>query len=111
MTITLRTPPPDFKPIASAEDGGVVKFFGRVNNGTANGDSVTSGDYVSLDEDVISGEEDTPPVMTLNISVPDAAGSDEGVQIQVIYYETSGIEYIQGGDPCFDDPDNTTPSN
>ena len=23
------------------------------------------------------------------------------------YYETSGIEYIQGGDACFDDPDDT----
>ena len=31
-----------------------------------------------------------------------------GVQIQVIYYETSEVEYIQGGDTCFDDPDNTT---
>ena len=46
--------------------------------------------------------------MTLNISVPDAADEDEGVQLQVIYYETSGIEYIQGGDKCFDDPDNTS---
>ena len=63
------------------------------------------GVYVSLDEDVISGAPGTPPVMTLNISVPDATGSD--VQIQVIYYETSGIEYIQGGDKCFDDPDDT----
>ena len=24
---------PDFKPIASAEDGGLVKFFGRVDDG------------------------------------------------------------------------------
>ena len=27
------------------------------------------------------------------------------VQIQVIYYETSGIEYIQGGEKCYPDPD------
>ena len=107
-----------FKPIASAENRGVVKFFGRVHDGldeTEGGDGIAGfgpfrdiGAYVSLDEDVISGEEDTPPVMTLNISVPDAASADEGVQIQVIYYETSGIEYIQGGDKCFDDPDNTS---
>ncbi len=97
---------PDFKPIASAEDGGVVKFFGRVKRGTADyGEFGDISANVSLDEDVISGAPGTPPVMTLNISVPDAAGSD--VQIQVIYYETSGIEYILGGDKCFDDPDDT----
>ena len=97
---------PDFKPIASAEDGGLVKFFGRVNLGAGFGDFGDIGDYVSLDEDVISGGPGTPPVMTLNISVPDAANGE--VQIQVIYYETSGFEYIQGGDKCFDDPDNTS---
>ena len=96
-----------------------MKFFGRVDDGQsvvqtvatiskASAHSREIGKYVSLDEDVISGEEDTPPVMTLNISVPDAAGTGEGVQLQVIYYETSGIEYIQGGDKCFDDPDNTS---
>ncbi len=93
----------DFKPIAP---DGVVKFFGRVNDGLAVG--ATGGDdfanygpfkdigaNVVLDEDVISGEPNEPPVMTLNISVPDAAGAQ--VQIQVIYYETSGIEFIKGG--------------
>ena len=101
-----RTPPPDFKPIASAEAGGVVKFFGRVKVGAGGyGDFEDIGNYISLDEDVISGAPGTPPVTALNISVPDATGSD--VQVQVIYYETSGFEYIQGGDPCFDDPDNT----
>ena len=45
--------------------------------------------------------------MTLNISVPDGAGTDLGrVQIQVIYYETSGIEFIIGGG--VDDDDDTT---
>ena len=84
-----------FKPIAP---DGVVKFFGRVNPGgtdAAYGDFGDIGSYITLDEDVISGEEDEPPVMTLNISVPDAANA--GVQLQVIYYETSGIEFIIGG--------------
>ena len=64
------------------------------------------GSNISLDEDVISGEPNEPPVMTLNISVPDgASGSSGEVQIQVIYYETSGIEYIQGGEKCYPDPD------
>ena len=27
--------------------------------------------YISLDEDVLSGDVNTPPVMTLNVSVPD----------------------------------------
>lgn len=95
----------DFKPIAK---DGVVKFFGRVNDGLG----ATAGDeiegygpfrdlsaFITLDEDVISGEPDEPPVMTLNISVPDPAGaSGQAVQIQLIYYQTSGIEFIQGGD-------------
>ncbi len=92
----------DFKPIAP---DGVVKFFGRVNDGipgTTAGDEIDGyGPFedlsanVVLDEDVISGEPNEPPVMTLNISVPDATGA--AVQIQVIYYETSGIEFIIGG--------------
>ena len=104
----------DFKPIAP---DGVVKFFGRVNDGLAVG--ATGGDdfadygpfkdigaNISLDEDVISGEPDSPPVMTLNISVPDGASGSSGmVQLQVIYYETSGIEYILGGEVCEEDPD------
>ena len=97
----------EFKPIASAENNGVVKFFGRVNPG---GDSGVAGfgpfeeldGYISLDEDVLSGDVNTPPVMTLNVSVPDA--DDAEVDLQVIYYETSGIEYIQGGDKCFRRP-------
>ena len=98
----------DFKPIAP---DGVVKFFGRVNDGmpAPGGDDVNGfgpfkdiGSNIVLDEDVISGEPNSPPVMTLNISVPDAPGA--AVQIQVIYYETSGIEFILGGEPCVDDP-------
>ena len=95
----------DFKPIAP---DGVVKFFGRINPGDASGVAGTYGPFkdigsnVSLDEDVISGEPNSPPVMTLNISVPDAANA--AVQIQVIYYETSGIEFILGGERCVDDP-------
>ena len=93
----------DFKPIAP---DGVVKFFGRINpGGTAAGYGPFQdlGSNIVLDEDVISGEPDSPPVMTLNISVPDA--DNAAVQIQVIYYETSGIEYILGGELCEEDPD------
>ena len=96
----------DFKPIAP---DGVVKFFGRVNDGLAAGvaggdDSDNFGPFkdiganIALDEDVISGEPNEPPVMTLNISVPDGAANSPGmVQLQVIYYETSGFEFIIGG--------------
>ncbi len=91
----------DFKPIAP---DGNVKFFGRVNDGTNLGDFMDLKDFITLDEDVISGETDTPPAMVLQVSVPSPAAAV--VQLQVIYYETSGIEYIQGNDVCFDDPDN-----
>ena len=95
-----------FKPIASAEDGGVVKFFGRVKVGTDEpGPFSDIGNYVSLDEDVISGDVNTQPAMALNVNVP-AAGQSQ-VELQVIYYETSGVEYIEGGDSCFEDPDDT----
>ena len=97
-----------FKPIASAKDGGVVKFFGRVNDGSGLGPFGDIGAYVSLDEDVISGEENTQPAMALNVSVPRGGGSEtSAVELQIIYYETSGIEYIEGNDACFPDPDDT----
>ena len=96
----------DFKPIASAEDNGQVKFFGRVTDAAGDqGPFQDIGAYVSLDEDVISGDVDEPPLMTLNVSVPE--GNLSMVELQLVYYETSGIEYIEGNDPCFDDPDNT----
>ena len=107
--VIFERPPGDtdtpFKPIASAKDGGVVKFFGRVQVGSDLGAFGDIGDYINLDEDVISGEENTQPAMALNVNVPDA--NDSEVQLQVIYYETSGIEYIEGEDACFADPDDT----
>ena len=100
----------DFKPIAP---DGVVKFFGRVDDGLdaddEAGDGIAGygpfkdlGANIVLDEDVIPGEPNEPPVMALNISVPNA--DDAAVQLQVIYYETSGIEFILGGELCVDDP-------
>ena len=98
----------DFKPIASAKDGGVVKFFGQSHDGTQRR-WCDIEDYrrlhLSLDEDVISGDLNTQPAMALNVSVPQ--GVDAAVQLQLIYYETSGFEYIEGNDPCFADPDDT----
>ena len=102
-----------FKPIADPKShGGTVKFFGRVNDGisgTTDGDKVDGalgafqdiGKWVKIDEDVISGETNVAPAMKLNISVP----TDGSVALQLIYYETSGIEYIQGGVKCYDTPD------
>ena len=99
-----------FKPIADPKSqGGTVKFFGRVDDGQDTGGDGVDGDgpfrdigkWVKIDEDVISGDTDVAPAMKLNISVP-TGGS---VQLQLIYYETSGVEYIQGGIQCVDDPD------
>ena len=110
-----RTGDAKFKPIASAKDNGVVKFFGRVDDGvggTETGDKIEGygpfqdiGSFVRLDEDVISGEENTQPAMALNVSVPDSPTAM--VALQVIFYQTSGIEYIEGNDKCFADQDNT----
>ena len=35
------------------------------------------------------------------------ARDNSNVELQVIYYETSGVEYMQGDDKCFADPDAT----
>ncbi len=105
---TATDPAVPFKPIASAKDGGVVKFFGRVNDGGGLDDFGDIGDFISLDEDVISGDLNTQPAMALNVSVPRGGGTDPSVvQLQLIYYETSGFEYIQGYERCFEDPDAT----
>ncbi len=98
-----------FKPIANpATDGGDVKFFGRVNDGGGLSKFGDIGDYISIDEDVISGDVDTQPAMALNVSVPRGGGTETPtVQLQLIYYETSGREYIQGADLCFADPNDT----
>ena len=97
-----------FKPVAKAENNGKVKFFGRVTDAAdVTGPFRDLGNLISLDEDVISGEPDTPPAMTLRVDVPDDSDGDSEVHLQVIYYETSGMEYMQGGDKCFADPDAT----
>ena len=103
-----------YKPIAP---DGVVKFFGRVNDGNAavaeeptaaEGDGIGGpgpfrdiGTWIKIDEDVISGDTDIAPAIKLNVSVPNGGS----VQLQLIYYETSGIEYIEGGIQCVDEPE------
>ena len=119
--------PTVFKPIADPKtQGGKVKFFGRVNDGVdcardltadppvpcADSDGVSGdvgefqdvGKWVKIDEDVISGETDVAPAMKLNVSVPTGGN----VELQLIYYETSGIEYIQGGVRCTETPEKET---
>lgn len=104
-----------YKPIAP---DGTVKFFGRVDDGIDNlteGDRVDNtlgdfgpfrdiGNWIKIDEDVISGDTNIAPAIKLNVSVP-RGGS---IQLQLIYYETSGVEYIQGGIPCYDAPEDAT---
>ena len=79
-----------FKPIAP---NGVVKFFGRIQESGRSYDPFKDiGNNVRLDEDVISGESGTP-AMVLNVDVP----SGGMVDLQVIYYETSDLEDLDGG--------------
>ncbi len=88
-----------FQPIAPK---GVVKFFGCVDStdttgGCDNGEGNNFKDIggnVKLDEDVISGESNVAPAMVLNVSVP--TGGE--VQLQVVYYETSAVENLVGGE-------------
>ncbi|MCY4474180.1 MAG: hypothetical protein OXC83_01950 [Chloroflexi bacterium] len=97
------TPPVHYKPIAP---DGTVKFFGRVSD---NGDTTIDpdekfqdiGTWIKIDEDVISGDTNVAPAIKLNVSVPNGGA----VQLQLIYYETSGVEYIQGGFKCVDEPE------
>lgn len=96
----------DYKPIADPKQGGVVKFFGRVstNDATFTDDGeefMDIGKWVKIDEDVVSGDTNVQPAIKLNVNVP----NNGAVQLQVIFYETSGIEYIQGGIQCEDTPE------
>lgn len=92
-----------YKPIAPDGD---VKFFGRVS---ADGDTTFDidekfqdiGKWVKRDEDVISGDTNIAPAIKLNVSVP----NDGAVALQLIFYQTSGVEYIEGGIQCVDDPE------
>ena len=98
--------PASFKPIASQANRGVVKFFGTVTGvGELATDEATpfrdlSG-YVTLDEDVGSGDINTPPYMVIRVNVP----AGETVTVQVVYYETSDQENLVGGIAyCADGP-------
>lgn len=102
-----------YKPIAP---DGTVKFFGRVstNGNTIETDNATDaekfkdiGDWIKIDEDVISGDTDIAPAIKLNVSVP----RDGAVALQLIYYETSGVEYIEGGIQCIDAPEKADPND
>ena len=95
----------EFKAIASKADGGVIKFFGRINDGKAvgadGGDAFAGpghfmdiGKWVSVDEDVISGGPTSPPALTILVDVP----SGGSVELQVISYQTSEVEFLQGAD-------------
>ena len=96
-----------YKPIAP---DGTVRFFGRVNDGigATGGDEVDGvgpfrdiGTWIKIDEDVVEGDTNIAPAIKLNVSVP----NDGTVELQLIYYETSGIEYIEGGIRCYDEPE------
>lgn len=98
-----------YKPIAP---DGVVKFFGRVDDGidnTTSGDRVNAapgpfqeiGTWIEIDEDVISGDTNIAPAIKLNVSVPNGGS----VELQLIFYQTSGVEYLEGGVQCIDEPE------
>ena len=91
-------------PMAPRGDGKIV-WFGTVDDGIAaadGGDGITGNgpfkdlkNYISLDEDLGSGdrEENNPPWMRVTVSVP----ADGTVTIQAIYFQTSKPEVIIGG--------------
>ena len=102
-----RRPRTSFKPIASQANRGVVKFFGTVTTvilrtlTDIHSFKELSG-YVTLDEDVGSGDINTPPYMVIRVNVP----AGQTVTVQVIYYETSDKENLVGGDAyCADGAD------
>ena len=96
----------EFKPIASQANRGLVKFFGIVQTNENNAETASPfrdlGGYVTLDEDVGSGDINTPPYMVIRVNVP----ADASVTVQVVYYETSDQENLVGGIAyCADGPE------
>ena len=111
LTITFDTTdsPAVFDPVAptTGPRGDHMRFFGTVTD-VNDGDFMDLADYVRVDEDVISGDTVSPPTAVLLLDVP----SGETLTLQLIYYETSDIEYIMGGEVCkeataMDDVDTT----
>ncbi len=80
-----------YRPIAP---DGRIRFFGTVTAGGTESAFQNLEDFISLDEDVVPGEANVPPALSVNVSV---SGT---VKVEVIYYETSEVEYILGGDNC-----------
>ena len=103
-------------PMAPRGDGKIV-WFGTVNDGTNTSPFQDLKNYVSLDEDLGSGDRDKneAPWMRVTVSVP----SGGNVTIQAIYFQTSDKEQIIGGcksaiggkyaSPCDNDPKVASP--
>ncbi len=90
----------EFKPIADTR--GKVVFYGSAGTNAPDYNDIVGfdnlEDYVRLDEDVISGDLFAPPALRILGDVP----SNVMVKIELIYYETSGLDYIEGGEICGD---------
>ena len=111
LTITFDTTddPADFDPVAptTGTRGDHMRFFGTLIDTPGGGtwtppDDITPGDfidledYVRVDEDVLSGNEISAATAVLLLDVPPEAT----LTLELIYYETSDIEYIMGGEEC-----------
>lgn len=99
LTITLDTTenPAMFDPIAptTGPRGDHVRFFGTVSG--VNDDKFMDLEaYVRIDEDVISAGVESAPTAVLLLDIP----ANATLTLQLIYYETSDIEYIMGGERC-----------
>lgn len=87
-----------FKPIASGEDRGEMRFFGTVTNSGSLG-NIAFGElnaFLEWDEDVVEGAEDRAPAFSLqaNPRVGDT------ITVYAIHYLTSNVEYLMGGETC-----------
>lgn len=99
LTIVFDTTgtPARFDPVAptTGSRGDHVRFFGTVT-GVNSGNFMDLRDYVRIDEDVTSSDTESAPSVVLLLDVP----SGSTLELELIYYETSDVEYIMGGERC-----------
>ncbi len=107
---------------APMDIGGTIRFFGCVDSGTVctvDSDGTLAPDdlqelkasIIDVDEDAGAGnnggDDNSAPWLRILVGKP----SSGNIQIYAIYYETSDVEYLDGGEEYWTCADGSTPTN
>ena len=97
-TFNAEDPELAFKPIASGANRGEMRFFGSVDN-TDDDLDIAFGeldDFLTWDEDVEPGTPASAPAVSVQANLRNG----DTLTLRAIYYLTSEVEFMLGGDMC-----------